>query len=544
MSSQNSAFRPVDTAFGMDGALYVSDFASRIIGHAQHPMRDPQWNHTLGRIWRVVAADRPLAADWPKIEGASLRELLELLQHPQDLVREHARLGLRALGREVVPALEDWIAEKQKAGAVEKQALLEACWVLLSKGRSRPDWVRTLLQAGEPRLRAAAVQLLRFDGFEPPDARALLAAAAKDAHPRVRMAVVNVVSRLRSSAPPAAPHPGAEGAAGAHAAHIHGATALPWESVLEGMDAREPVVQQMVQDLNAGVLPTKGRSVPVLEMDPATEVKQWTPPVVGGSVEAAGLPTASAKAGGKTGGKAEPPKTAVYRTFINSQTPQTVLLNVKHGYLDVSANNVQLLTADSPWSAQQQVQIQLQKGVNLVELALRRLKNKDARPPVYICDTLGQVVEGARFATDEATLAALAAEWDAAHAADANALRVQAVPNLMQFSPREIRVKAGQAVRLVFENPDSMQHNLVLVEAGADEEVGVLADQMAAQPDGMARQYVPKSAKVLQATPLVNPYGRSELRFTAPSTPGKYPYLCTFPGHWRVMRGDLIVEPQ
>jgi azurin len=244
----------------------------------------------------------------------------------------------------------------------------------------------------------------------------------------------------------------------------------------------------------------------------------------------------------KAKGKAEPPKTTVYRTYINAQGAQTVLLNVKHGYLDVSANNVQLLTADSPWSSQQQVQLQLQKGVNLVELAFRRLKNKDARPAVYICDTLGQVAEGADFPQDASALAALAAAWDAEHAADSNALRVQAVPNLMQFSPKEIRVKAGHPVRLVFENPDLMQHNLVLVEAGAAEEVGVLADQMAAQPDGMAKQYIPASAKVLHATPLVNPNARAELQFNAPTKPGSYPYLCTFPGHWRVMRGVLVVE--
>ena len=43
VSSKNAAFRPVDVEFGMDGALYVSDFASAIIGHAQHPMRDVRW---------------------------------------------------------------------------------------------------------------------------------------------------------------------------------------------------------------------------------------------------------------------------------------------------------------------------------------------------------------------------------------------------------------------------------------------------------------------------------------------------------------------
>jgi plastocyanin len=136
----------------------------------------------------------------------------------------------------------------------------------------------------------------------------------------------------------------------------------------------------------------------------------------------------------------------------------------------------------------------------------------------------------------------MSVQWDQEHAADAGALKVQAVPNLMQFSPRELRVKAGQSVRIVFENPDLMQHNLVLVADGADEAVGMLADQMASKPEGFAKNFIPESASVLQATPLVNPNGRAELKFTAPTKPGAYPYLCTFPGHWRVMRGVLIVE--
>ena len=527
LTSQNSAFRPVDAAFGMDGALYVSDFSSRIIGHAQHPMRDPQWNHTLGRIWRVVAADRPVPKNWPRIEGAPLPELLGLLGHGQDLVREHARLQLRARGPEVVPAVEAWVSGQEQAGGVEEQALLEATWVLLSKGQARPRWVQKLLQSREPRMRAAAVQTLRFEGADPAEARALLAKAARDAHPRVRMAVVNVVSHLRAAAP-----------AGGHAAHPHGEHTPPWEAVLEGMAAQEPAVGQMVRDLGAGTRPTKGRSVPVLEVSPATEVRQWLAAPSPGAGNAGGQGPAEEKQKGKTA----PPKAFVYRSFIEAQLPQTVLLNVKHGYVDISANGVQLLAADSPYSSQQQVQFELQKGVNLVELAFRKLKNKEARPPVFVCDTLGQVIEGARFAQDEPALAGLAAAWEEAHAADSGALRVQAVPNLLQFAPKEIRVKAGQPVRLLFENPDLMQHNLVLVEAGAEEEVGALADQMAAKPEGLASQFVPGSAKVLHATPLVNPNGRAELVFTAPLKPGSYPYLCTFPGHWRVMRGVLVVE--
>jgi azurin len=47
---------------------------------------------------------------------------------------------------------------------------------------------------------------------------------------------------------------------------------------------------------------------------------------------------------------------------------------------------------------------------------------------------------------------------------------------------------------------------------------------------------------VLHATPLVQPGKEAELVFTAPAVPGEYPLVCTFPGHWRVMRGMLVVE--
>ena len=119
---------------------------------------------------------------------------------------------------------------------------------------------------------------------------------------------------------------------------------------------------------------------------------------------------------------------------------------------------------------------------------------------------------------------------------------VQAVPNQMQFAPKELRVKAGAKVRLVFENPDLMIHNLLLLAPGSLDEIGALADQMAATPDGLAQGYIPKSPKVLHATKLVQHKQSAELQFDAPAAPGKYPFVCTFPGHWRIMRGELIVE--
>ena len=524
ITSKNSAFRPVDSAFGMDGALYVSDFASHIIGHAQHPMRDPQWNHTRGRIWRVVSKSGPVSREWPKIEGASVEVLLELLVHPQDLVREHARIELRKKGGEWVSPLEAWVDRLPK-GESSEQGLLEGLLLLATRGETRPAWIERLLESADPRMRAGAMQLVRHVGAFLPDPVALLRKGAADTHPRVRMAVVNSVAHLRAEA-------GGESAGHAQREdHLKAGSRGDLEKALEGMKSEEPAVKQMLQDLQAGLNPKRGRSVPVLEIKPETELVSWE------KMGADSAPAKSPEGGGKRAGGVA----ASFRTYVESPEAQAVLLSVKHGFLDVFANGVQLLSSDSQWSSQQQIQVELQKGVNVLELAFRKLKSEAARPPIFLFDNLGAPIS-AKIPKEESELRALASAWEQVHAADRNALKVVAVPNQLQFSPKELRVKAGSTVRVIFENPDLMQHNWVLVDRGADEEVGVLADQMAVKPDGMQKSFIPETPKVLRATALVNPSGRAELEFEAPREPGNYPFLCTFPGHWRIMRGVLIVE--
>jgi azurin/glucose/arabinose dehydrogenase/lysophospholipase L1-like esterase len=522
LTSQNSAFRPVDAGFGFDGALYVSDFASRIIGHAQHPMRDPQWNHTRGRIWRVISKERPVVKDWPAIEGAPLENLLALLVHPQDIVRDHARIQIRALGAQALPQIDAWLSKIPDTAPEKDQARLEALWLMAAQQVSQPQLLAELLKSQDPRFRAAAVQLVRLQADPSGDAEGVLKAAALDPHPRVRMSVLNSVSHLRGRE--------ATGAGPEKAALVD----KRWAGLLETIDAHEPALQAMLQTLKIGTQPAKGRSVPVLELNPSTRVPHWL------SDEAASAQQAEAAPGQNAGKKTKPSAARPARTYLESDQAQTALLSVSHGYLDISLNGVQLLSSDNPYSKQQQVQLDLQKGLNLVEIAFRKIK-ADA-PAVFICDMTGDPLQQVRLAKDPVELQGFEEAWKKAHAADANALRVQAVPNLLQFAPKELRAKAGQPVRIVFENPDLMQHNLVLVAQGADEEVGMLADQMAAQPDGMAKNFIPASTKVLHATPLVNPNGRAELQFNAPKEPGKYGYLCTFPGHWRVMRGVLVVE--
>src|SRR4030095_13020207 len=66
---------------------------------------------------------------------------------------------------------------------------------------------------------------------------------------------------------------------------------------------------------------------------------------------------------------------------------------------------------------------------------------------------------------------------------------------------------------------------------------------MLPQPDAFFRLYVPDSPKVLFATKMLDGGQTAKLAFTAPTEPGEYSYLCTYPGHWRRMVGTLAVVP-
>jgi azurin len=123
-------------------------------------------------------------------------------------------------------------------------------------------------------------------------------------------------------------------------------------------------------------------------------------------------------------------------------------------------------------------------------------------------------------------------------------LQLSAVPNQMKFDKTELTVGAGQLVEIRFTNPDAMQHNFVLGQAGALEQIGAAADELAKSPAGVGLQYVPDTPMVLYSTRLVDPGQTVTLQFRAPSQQGQYPYVCTFPAHWRVMNGVLnVVAP-
>ena len=120
-------------------------------------------------------------------------------------------------------------------------------------------------------------------------------------------------------------------------------------------------------------------------------------------------------------------------------------------------------------------------------------------------------------------------------------LRVGTLTDQMQYDKERLVVQAGKPVEFLFENTDIMPHNFVILQPGSLEEVGSAAEAMATQPGALERHYVPQSSKVLLGSHLLQPRESQRLAFKAPTTPGIYPYVCTYPGHWRRMYGALYV---
>jgi azurin len=118
------------------------------------------------------------------------------------------------------------------------------------------------------------------------------------------------------------------------------------------------------------------------------------------------------------------------------------------------------------------------------------------------------------------------------------------VANPLAYDTKEFKVKAGQKVKLIFNNTHPavpQPHNIVIAKPGTKDKLLALAMAMAAAPDGMAKGFIPESPDILFHTKLLQPNTSETLEFTAPAA-GEYPYLCTFPGHGIIMNGVMKVD--
>lgn len=120
-------------------------------------------------------------------------------------------------------------------------------------------------------------------------------------------------------------------------------------------------------------------------------------------------------------------------------------------------------------------------------------------------------------------------------------VRIRTVEEEMRYDIPYFAVEAGKTVQIVLENEDLMPHNLVLTTPGSLKEVALLGLQVGPNNGWKGLQYVPESDKVLHATNMIGPDKQERLTFDAPTEPGEYPYVCTFPQHWYRMYGVMVV---
>src|SRR4029078_13039414 len=117
--------------------------------------------------------------------------------------------------------------------------------------------------------------------------------------------------------------------------------------------------------------------------------------------------------------------------------------------------------------------------------------------------------------------------------------------DLMKYSVAAIAAKPGELLHVRLKNvgtlpQGAMGHSIVLLAKGTDAAAFANASATA-----YANGYIDPAmkAKVLAFTPTAGPGETVEVTFKAPTAPGAYTFLCSFPGHFLSgMKGALTVK--
>lgn len=157
-------FRPVNTAMGPDGAVYISDMARGIIQDApwlsegpRNYIRETGMDQVIqrGRIWRVAHQDHPWNGRKPRMLDESTAELVRHLGDRNGWWRMTAQklIILRDDRDSVIPLLEDVVRFSDRP-----LARLHALWTLEGMGNNE-SVLEFALTDRDWRVRAAAVRM-------------------------------------------------------------------------------------------------------------------------------------------------------------------------------------------------------------------------------------------------------------------------------------------------------------------------------------------------------------------------------------------------
>lgn len=601
LASDDEWFAPVFSSVGPDGAVYVSDFYSFIMQHGPPPVKEhagfdaplgkggafisPLRSTDRARLWRVAAKDAKPSRQW-KLSKDDPATLLEALRSDNLLWRQHAQRLLVERGKDdVAPQLRAMVGDRSVDAVGVNGGALHALWTLHLLGAADMETIRTALSHPAAGVRRAAAEVMPRN--EEGLGMILSSSVLKDSDARVRLRALLAVSEMPRSeeagralyalasdsfilgdrwlpdaltiaaarhglaflraalADPASPtgatphelapkleienadHPGwksltyagkAEFTFDAAVSHS-GRTSMRIASA-EGADAswqaRIPVEPQREYRLTAWM-----------------KCENLARPGIGGRgalVNVRGAPIETPEIIGTTDWK------RVTTTF-NSEDRTLLDLNLLFGgggkcmgtawWDDVSVTKVDpfsrlngiLRGAATAWAAT--AKPEELHGLHVL---------LESKSPV------AEMIASALFPPAGNSRGPSLEKLAETH----QILKLTTAPNL-QFEPKRLQAQPGKPIAIVFENPDLMLHNLVVGKPGTLQIIGQAANALAAQPEAIARSYVPALPEVLASSPLINPHGTTIVILPALAA-GDYPFLCTFPGHWMLMQGSLNVQ--
>ena len=114
--------------------------------------------------------------------------------------------------------------------------------------------------------------------------------------------------------------------------------------------------------------------------------------------------------------------------------------------------------------------------------------------------------------------------------------------DMMKYNKSEIKVKAGKKVKVTLKHVGKldkkvMGHNFVLLKQGVD--IAAFGNKAISFADN---NYIPEGTEdVIAFTKIIGAGETVVVEFDAPA-PGEYDFLCSFPGHYSMMKGKFIVE--
>jgi azurin len=111
----------------------------------------------------------------------------------------------------------------------------------------------------------------------------------------------------------------------------------------------------------------------------------------------------------------------------------------------------------------------------------------------------------------------------------------------MKFDIDELTIERDTKLELTFVNEDDMLHNLVFTKPGKDipESLGIQVLKLGL--DGAKYNYIPDSPLILSHTAVVGPESSEKIFIEIPHKRGQYWFVCTIPGHSRIMNVKVNV---